>query len=102
MTRRNIKELEKIEPRESKYSIDELIDLCSRKNIDDNNDVSKDLIEVSLCFANEIKKLQIDNAFLKGCIQSGLKPDEAKGAYLALEQMMAKGKITTEEKRRQK
>ena len=46
------------------------------------------------CFVNEIEKLQIDNEVLKGCIQTGLKPDELKGAYLALKQMKAKGKST--------
>ena len=86
MARRNIRELEKVEPRESLYSLDELIDLCSRKPMNDNGSTDSDLLEVTLCLANEIKKLKV----------------EARGISLALEQAIAKGKITTEESRRTK
>lgn len=40
MVQRSIRDLERVEPRESLYSIDELIDLSSRKNINDNGDTT--------------------------------------------------------------
>ncbi len=100
MTQRSISELEKVEPRESLYSIDELIDLCSRKDIDRNGSMNSDLIEISLYFANEIKRFQETITILRASIESGLTPDEVKGVFLALEQMRAKGNATTEELRR--
>lgn len=56
--RRLLSELPEVEPRESKYDIDELISLCSRKDINDNGSTDRDLFEISLCFANEIKRLR--------------------------------------------
>lgn len=102
MTRRLLSDEIKVEPRDSKYTIDELIDLCSRKDITQNGSTSDDLIEVALCLANEIKRNRMVIDVLKASIEQGLKPDEIKGVFLALEQMESKGKVTTEEKRRLK
>lgn len=63
--RRLLTEMAEVEPRESKYDIDELIRLCSRKDIDDNGSTDRDLIEISLCFANEIKRIREEVEKLK-------------------------------------
>ena len=64
--RRSLKEMPEVEPRESKYDINELIRLCSRKDINDNGSIDRDLFEISLCFANEIKRLREEVEKLKG------------------------------------
>jgi len=102
MTKRTLSEAEKVEPRQSKYNIDELVDLCSRKDINSNNGTDDDLIEVTLCLANEIKHLKAYITVLKQVAVKGLGLCDANGVFLALEQMIAKGKETEEELRRTK
>lgn len=85
-----IRELKISELRESRYSIDEIIALCSAKYENDDKNINTDIIELSLLFANEIKRLKEDIIILKGSIQSGLSPDDTEGAFRALELMRKK------------
>lgn len=73
--RRLLTEMADVEPRESKYDIGKLIRLCSRKDINDNGSTDRDLIEISLCFANEIKRIKQETRELKyeiDCIKAQL------------------------------
>lgn len=47
-----------LQARESTLSIDNIIKICSSISPNDFRNPNRDLIEVSLCFANEIKKLK--------------------------------------------
>ena len=61
----SLNSLPKVEPRESKFSLDEVIDVISRKDKDcDCFGVNGDIFEIMLCLANEIRQIKYPQQIL--------------------------------------